>query len=215
MERLKEDELDPKKLPVSFRGFDRRAVAELLKKVEETLQVVASDVDQARLEAAEQRSRAERAEADLEVLRSDEGSLKEALLTAQKASEEIRANALRQADHILEEARQQAARTESELQERLNDIRWELEKLSIDRQRFLNSFRSLLEEYLAGLVEGHAHAAKGFPAGDGAEAAPEAVVAALEPAPEPEEPVSDREPSVGAEDDAPPQEASEAASEGG
>ena len=63
-----------------------------------------------------------------------------------------RVNALRQSDAILEDARRRSAQLEAEMQSRLSDLRWEFEKLSIEKQRFTDGFRSLLEDYLEHLT---------------------------------------------------------------
>ncbi|HRK21467.1 MAG TPA: hypothetical protein PLX06_06645, partial [Fimbriimonadaceae bacterium] len=45
-----------------------------------------------------------------------------------------------------------------DLRGRIDDLNWQIERLSLQKQNFLNGFRKLLEGHLAELVEGPAKA---------------------------------------------------------
>jgi cell division initiation protein len=71
----------------------------------------------------------------------------------QKAAEEAKASAQREADAIIAQAHRTAEETQQQYQGKINDLRWELERTRMDRQKFVNEFRSTLEGYLRGLTE--------------------------------------------------------------
>lgn len=150
MDRMQPDEFTPKGLPRAFRGYERSSVDVLLSRA-------ASEFAALQDELTRSKDQISQLEAMLAVYKGQENTLHEALMTAQRAADETRSNALKQADAILEDARKRALQIESELQARLNDLRWEFEKLAIDKQRFAERFRSLLEEYLASLVVESTH----------------------------------------------------------
>lgn len=91
-------------------------------------------------------------EARIAAFEAKEEAVTAALVSAQDAANEVKQNALKQADRITEDARQRARQMEAELQERLNALRWDFEKLSIEKQRFVEEFRTLLEQHLGALT---------------------------------------------------------------
>jgi cell division initiation protein len=154
--RLKPGELHPSNLSKAFRGYDARQVEELLRRASEEVSTLESELGAAISEA-------DRIRAEYEALKADESAIKGALISAQHSAEETRSNAQRQADAILEETRRKAAELEQELQRRLTSVRFELEKLNLDKQRFISQFRAMLEQYLSTLVESQPIAGNGHP----------------------------------------------------
>jgi len=71
----------------------------------------------------------------------------------QKAAEEGKAAAQREADAIVAQAHRTAEEAQQQYQGKINDLRWELERTRMDRQKFVNEFRASLEGYLRGLSE--------------------------------------------------------------
>lgn len=159
MDHLKAEECNASGLPRSFRGYDRAATDGLLAKA-------AGEISFLTEQLASSKDRVLVLVKTLESFQSQETLLRDALVNAQRSADETRSNALRQADAILEEARKRASEMEAEFHARLNDLRWEYERLSIDKQRFTEKFRSLLEEYLASLVSDQRSAAD-RPTGNG------------------------------------------------
>lgn len=141
MERIKPVDIERAKFGKALLGYDREEVQTLLDRVSAELETLL--VEQAAL-AAE----IERQNQELEVYRSQDSTLKQALLLAQKTADETRASAHKEAELIVQETLQQTDRLAHELQSKITDLRWEVERLRLDKQKFLKGFRAMLEGYL-------------------------------------------------------------------
>ncbi len=86
-------------------------------------------------------------------MRGEERLVKDAIVSAQRAAEHLRADATREADLIREEARQQARAERSQAQKDADTLRDEVERLSTMRKRYLAEHRALLEKSLRDLGE--------------------------------------------------------------
>lgn len=133
-------------LGTSFRGYKRSDVDALLERIAGVLESLHKDI-------AESNAARASLEAELAVYKAQETTLKDTLVLAQKAADEARASAQREAGQIQEFARQRATDAQREAETKLNDLRWEIERLRIDRQKFINSFRFMLESQLRDLAE--------------------------------------------------------------
>ncbi len=146
MERMMPLDLEKAQLRTTFRGYDRMQVQALLQRAAKEMATLRSELDSLKNEISKQRQ-------DLEGFRTQENTLKEALVLAQRTADETRATAHKEADVILEQARQKASGTEAQMQSNINDLRWELEKLRLERQRFLGTYRAMLETQLRDIAE--------------------------------------------------------------
>lgn len=127
-----------------FRGYDPEEVDTFLEVVAERLEALVS----------ENRTLAERTERLQERVSAQEGrekAVQEALVTAQELRDEMRRQARREADIVRREAEAEADRVVAEAERRLAERRDALEKLEGMRNRFLKSFRRLLERQLDGV----------------------------------------------------------------
>lgn len=164
MERIMPIDLERAELKRAFRGYDRAQVQTLLQRAAVEMSALRSELDVAVTER-------NRAAQELDGFKAQENTLKEALVLAQRTADETRAGAHSEADLIVEKARQRATEVESEMQVKINDLRWELERLRLEKQRFLGKYRAMLEEQLRDIAE-----MGGFAVVEG-EAAPNAVEA--------------------------------------
>jgi cell division initiation protein len=146
MDRIKPVDLERARFRKAFRGYDRDEVEELLSRVSCELETLLRELRQAQDEN-------ERLKGEIEGFRAQENTLKEALLLAQKMAEETRATAYLQAESIIGETRTEADKLSDTLQTKINDLRWELERLRLEKQKFLDRFRATLEEYLHEVTE--------------------------------------------------------------
>ncbi|HJP83904.1 MAG TPA: DivIVA domain-containing protein [Fimbriimonadaceae bacterium] len=146
MERMMPMDLERAQLKSVFRGYDRSQVQALLQRAAKEMSALRSEIDTLRSDISRSKSEAES-------YRAQEDTLKEALLLAQKTADETRANAHKEADLILESSRQKAAESEADMQAKINDLRWELERLRLEKQRFLAGYRSMLESQLRDIGE--------------------------------------------------------------
>lgn len=135
--RNKKEDLDR-----AWRGYSRVQVESFLDLAAERLEELVTE--KKRLE-----ERVERLEEELSRFREREAALNEALLTAQELREESRAQAEREAALTVREAESRAEEIEREARRSLEAAQERLDRLRGRRARFLRSFRSLLEGYLA------------------------------------------------------------------
>ncbi len=140
MDRIMPIDLERVQLRKRFRGYETSAVDKLLKGAADSLQ-------NSLIENVALREEVERQRQELDRTRAQEDTLKDALLLAQKAADETRAAAQRHAESIMEEARQAASTERHSLQRQTDDLRWDLERLRTERERFEADFRSMLDRY--------------------------------------------------------------------
>jgi cell division initiation protein len=145
MDRIMPVDLDRTKLRKSFRGYETSEVDEILKVCARTIEALLADNQSLRQEGDKMRS-------ELELKRAQEDTLKEALLLAQKTADETRAAAQKHAEAIIEEARQAALAERVAVQQKVSELRWDVERLKTERQRVTEDFRAMLEGHLRGLT---------------------------------------------------------------
>ena len=141
MDRIMPIDLERPALRKGFRGYDVAAVDALLARTAATL--VELLAENGRL-----REQNEIQKAEVERFRADEGLLRDALVLAQRTADETRASAQRHAEVILEEARQAALAERMAVQQKVSELRWEFDRLRVDRDRFVAETRALLERQL-------------------------------------------------------------------
>lgn len=146
MDRMKPIDLERIELKTRFRGYDRSQVDLLLKQAADEMTALLAQIQDKDAEIGKLRS-------SVETYQAQEGTLKEALMLAQRAADETRANAHKEAELIVQEARQRVEEIGKDSKASLADLRWDMERLRLDKQRFINGFRTLLEGHLRELAE--------------------------------------------------------------
>lgn len=141
MDRLKPLDLERMEPQRRLFGYDRAAVRETFTRAAKEIERLLRELDECRAELAS-------AQAEIARFRAQESTLKEAILLAQKAADETRANAQKEADLIRERARQDAAQVQQQMQGIVNDLRWEMERLRMEKSKFVDRFRQMLDEQL-------------------------------------------------------------------
>jgi cell division septum initiation protein DivIVA len=131
-------------MPVSFRGYNKESVDRLLSSASNQLE--AQLVEIRRLS-----SLLKNAESDLERFRAQESTLNSALVLAQRASDETRSLAHKEADLIIEAARQEAKEIKRQAQDSVRALKWEAERLEDEQRSFVARFRGLLNEHMCRL----------------------------------------------------------------
>jgi cell division initiation protein len=121
----------------TFRGFDRAEVAALMAEVADDYEHALRDVDTLRQEVSKM-------EALLEQHREHERDLRNTLVTAQKLSDDIRANADAQARQILREAEGRSDLLLQKAQARLEDVQREIDGMKMKRREVENSLESTI-----------------------------------------------------------------------
>lgn len=146
MDRMMPIDLERVELTRSFRGYDRSEVQILLQKAAKEMAALRGEVEILQSDNGKLKQ-------EVDACRAQENTLKEALILAQRTADETRSSAHKEADLILEEARRKAADVETSMQGKINDLRWELERLRLDKQKFLNAYRGMLEAQLRDIAE--------------------------------------------------------------
>ena len=119
----------------TFRGFDRAEVMALMAEVADDYENALREVDKLRQEVAKM-------EALLGHHREHERDLRNTLLTAQKLSDEFRANAEAQARQIIREAEGRSDLLLHKTQARLEDVQREIDGMKLKRREVENSLEA-------------------------------------------------------------------------
>ncbi len=130
----------------SFRGYNKQEVDEFVRTVKESLEQVLT-------EKSELQRKLEALHEELDRIKKIEATMSSALTLAQRTADDIRANARRQAEMILQEAEQARVRMTIEAQKEVERLRVEIGRLESVRDRLaaelsatLEAFRELLEK---------------------------------------------------------------------
>jgi cell division initiation protein len=129
----------------AFRGFDRAEVMALLAEVADDYEHALREVDKLRQEVSKM-------EALLEQHREHERDLRNTLVTAQKLSEDIHANADAQARQIMREAEGRSDLLLQKTQARLEDVQREIDGMRMKRREVENTLESTITS-LQGTLE--------------------------------------------------------------
>lgn len=125
----------------SFRGYDPS-------EVDSFLEMVCSSLEELIKQNAELKEKLSRAESTLVGYQDLEGNLKSALLTAQKAADEIRENAAREAQLLMRETKIKAERNMEEALNTISDLKKQIADLENTRREYLARLKSLVETHL-------------------------------------------------------------------
>ncbi len=123
----------------SFRGYSRAEVDARVKADGERLIALRAELNMAK--------------AEMDKLKANEDSIKQTMLLAQHAKDEAIEQAHAEATRIVQDARQRSEEILKACNTQIEGLRWDLEKLHLDKQRFLDSYRKLLEDHLRDLSE--------------------------------------------------------------
>jgi cell division initiation protein len=124
-----------------FRGFDRQ-------EIEAFLALLASEFEEAVKESMALRDAGRRKDEEIAELRGRERALQETMITAQKACEEIRDAARKEAEITLSEAELQAEKIVQNAHGRFVQIVDDINELKRQRIQFEAGVRSLVESHL-------------------------------------------------------------------
>jgi cell division initiation protein len=125
----------------AFKGFDRDQVNSFLN-------MVADEVETLIRQNNELATQLKSNEQKLEHYTRIEKTLNETLITAQRATDEGRVNAQKEAELILKDAQIRASRHEDEVRRRVDGIEAELVALRNQRDSFLARFKAMLRTQL-------------------------------------------------------------------
>ena len=115
------------RLRTSMRGFDRNDVTALLNETADAFEQSLRENERLRLEIG-------RLEGSIGHYREIEGTLKSAILSAQKVGDEMRENATQEAARLIREAESRAALITEKAEHRLEEIQREIDALRLRRR---------------------------------------------------------------------------------
>ena len=130
----------------SFGGYKPEEVNVLVDRAAQALEEMAGENEELRAQVLRLRG-------ELDQMRGEERLVKDAIVSAQRAAELLRADAGREADLIREEARQQARAERGQAQKEADGLRDEVERLRTMRKRFAAEQRAMLEKALRELAD--------------------------------------------------------------
>ncbi len=134
-------EITQREFARKFRGLDPEEVQTFLEQIaEEMTRLVQETTDRA--------AQIQRLEAQLRTYQEREESLRNTLVTAQKMTEEIKANAKREADLIVKEGELNAERLLEQAHRKLAQIQAEIAELVRQRDLFASKLRGLIRTHL-------------------------------------------------------------------
>ncbi len=139
-------ELSP--LEITQREFGRKFRGLDAEEVQTFLEQVAEEMTRLLQESSDRAAQIQRLEAEVRVHQEREDSLRNTLITAQKMTEEIKANAKREADLMLKEAELQAERLLEQAHRKLAQVQAEIAELQRQRELFASKLRGLLKTHL-------------------------------------------------------------------
>ncbi len=139
--------LDIRKQPFKkvLRGFDKDAVNSFL-------EMVANEYEKIIKQNDEFATKVKVLQGRIEEYEKIERTLSETLLTAQRATDEARLNAQKEAELIIKDAQIRSDKYEDQSRQNVNRLEGELNSLKIQRDSFLARFQSMLRDQLS-LVE--------------------------------------------------------------
>ncbi len=125
-----------------FRGYDTDQVNSFL-------QQIATEVEELRSENSQYGTKNKELTTEIKRYRMLEETLNETLLTAQRATDDARANAQKEAELIIRDAQVRADRYGSEMKDRVHELQAELASLEAQKEGFLMRYASLLKDQVS------------------------------------------------------------------
>ncbi len=133
-------DLQHKKFRVRWKGFDPQEVELFLQQVAEEMQSLRVELDNLRVSAQEQ-------EKELKGYREREKAIRNVLLTAQKTSDQMKANAEKEAKLIVAEAELKAEKILQSAHQRLGQLHEDIAELKRHRVQLETRLRTTIETY--------------------------------------------------------------------
>lgn len=116
--------------------------------VDRFLELVAEEMERIHRQYQEVREELSRTRATLEEMREREATLKETLMTAQKVTDDLRANARKEAEVIIADSRVRAEQIVSEAEKRRLRLIGEIQEAKRQKVAFETGLRALIESHL-------------------------------------------------------------------
>ncbi|MBT0662760.1 DivIVA domain-containing protein [Geobacter pelophilus] len=116
--------------------------------VDAFLQQISQEMERLIRENTELKDQCRKSAAEMDELRQRETNLRETMLAAQKITEEMKANAQKEATLLISEAEIKAERILADAENRLLQLNTQIQDLRREKLQFETSFKSILENHL-------------------------------------------------------------------
>jgi cell division initiation protein len=146
MERITPIDLESARFPLVRKGYDTNAVDAMLR-------TASNELDTVRRELQDLKQRHEIEKKELDLFRTKESTLADALILAQRTADETRAAAHKEGDLIIAHAKRQAEDIRRTAKDELSGIERKIEQCMHDKKNFEARFRSMLSDYLRTLED--------------------------------------------------------------
>lgn len=143
--------MDP--LRRAFRGYEPAQVDQLLAEAHERQEGLERELQALRAENRRLADEATGLRTQIARHQNTETAIQDALISAHRQADEVLAQARRESEILLQVAREASTRLQEDLRGRIDDLNWQIERLSLQRQGFLKEFQTLLEGHLSELAE--------------------------------------------------------------
>jgi len=135
-------------IDIQKKEFKSRLVGYDKASVDQFLELLADEMERLRRQLNDLREELDLTTSSLTEMREREETLKETLVTTQKVTDELRANARREVDILLAEAELKAERVTRNAEDRRTQIIEEIQEIKRQKIDFETSLRSLLEKHV-------------------------------------------------------------------
>ena len=115
--------------------------------VDSFLQMVSKEMEDLIRDNNNLREQAQRVAADMEEMKQKEVTLRETMLAAQRITEEMKANAQKEASMVVSEAELKAEKILAEAENRLNQLNNQIQDLRREKLKFESALKSLLDTH--------------------------------------------------------------------
>jgi cell division septum initiation protein DivIVA len=136
----------------SFFGYERGQVDTRVNELKSELDGATREIEGLRTENARLSAELASVHASANEMARQEAAVKEALVSAHRQSEEVLAEARRESETLLQVSREAGMRLQDDLKGRISDLNWQIERLSLQKQKFASEFKEMLERQLQELT---------------------------------------------------------------
>lgn len=148
MERIKPSDLENAELKKAVRGYDVVEVHKLLQKAAQEIATLNYEIRQLKSENEKLNPLQEQASTLSDVIVMAQKSADEKLEKARREGDKIISAARREADHIISDAHKDAEETEKQHKARLNDLKWAIERTTVEKEKIVETYKMFLTEQL-------------------------------------------------------------------
>jgi len=143
--RITPSDIEKQEFSTKLKGYDKEEVRNFLI-------FISQEISNLLLEMDELKKKLMNAEERIKELESREKILKETLIAAQRFSEELKANAKKEADIMIKEAELKVDQIVAKANERLRELNFTIKKMKAEKDNIINEIRSFIFS-LQALVE--------------------------------------------------------------